>query len=431
MWGRAADLLKSSSVTVGQNSDILTFTVSNRYPQVAAALAASYARAYVTFRRRLDTETLEGARKGVSAELDRLRSSGQGNTALATDLAAKALELQTMEALQNANATVVRTGGSVTKVRPRPKLYAAYGLAAGLLLGLLVAALLEALDTRVRSEAEMTATVGLPLLGRIPVLRGRRLGGKRRLPVLLASPTSPEAEAFRKLRAGVDLANLRHSARSILVTSAIVDEGKSTVAANLAVAFAQAGRAVTLIDFDLRLPALLNIFELSSARGLTDLALGTIRLDDALQSVAVSGTGAEGGWTEGSLDVLVPGMLPPDPASFIEAPVVGQLLEELGSRSDLILIDSPPLLSAGDAAALLPKVDAVILVASRKNLRRPMLAEVRRLLDSSQTTPLGVVATNTTEVFSGAYEPPALSRKAASKKQAAIQDRASEVLESK
>ena len=425
----AGDLLKSSSVAVGQNSDILTFAVSNRHPALAAALATSYARAYVTFRRRLDMATLQSARDGVEAELDRLRSTGQGNTPLASDLATKAVELQTMEAVQNANATLVRSGDSATKVQPRPKLYAAYGLVAGFLLGLVVAALLEALDTRVRSEEELTSALGLPLLGRIPELRGRRSAGKPQPPVLITSPTSPEAEAFRKLRAGVDLANLRHGARSILITSAILNEGKSTIAANLAVAMAQAGRHVSLVDFDLRAPALLDVFDLPSTRGLTDLALETIEFDDALQPVAVSGRGADGGWMEGSLDVLVPGMLPPDPASFIEAPVVSKLLDELGRRSDLILIDSPPLLSVGDTAALLPKVDAVILVASRKNLRRPMLAEVRRLLGSSQTIPLGVVATNTAEAFASPYEP-APSRKAA-KKRSAVHESSSKAMESK
>jgi Mrp family chromosome partitioning ATPase len=83
------------------------------------------------------------------------------------------------------------------------------------------------------------------------------------------------------------------------------------------------------------------------------------------------------------------------------------LLEELASRSDLVLIDSPPLLSVGDAAALFPKVDALIVVASRRILRRPILVELRRLLDASQTVRLGVVVTNTKMVSAGRYAPPA------------------------
>ena len=387
------DLLSASGVSVGQNSDILTFRVSGRRASAAAALATAYARAYVVYRRQLDTSVLTDASRSVGAQLAQLRAAGQERSSLYTDLLVRQQQIRTLQTLQTPDAVVVRTATSASKVRPHPTTYAAFGVASGLMLGLLFAFLLEALDTRIRSDRELTGALGLTLLGRTPKLRDRGRGHKKnRLPVMLADPASSEAEAFRRLRVAIDLANLDGGSTSLLITSALPGEGKTTVATNLAVAFARTGRQTTLLDFDLRHPNVAQTFGLRADPGLTECALGEIDISDAIIPLDL------GSWNapdhtdaEGALDVVPTGQLPSDPAAFIESQVVSRLLSELQARSDILLIDSAPLLSSGDTASLLLKVDSVLVVANRRMLRRSSVEELKRVLGISPAACLGVV----------------------------------------
>ena len=389
------DLLRMSSVSVGQNSDILTFRVSDRRATAATALTTAYARGYVVYRRQLDASALQDARRRVGAQLAQLRATGRASSALYSDLLGRQQQIRTLETLQTPDAVVVRTPTSASKVRPQPRKYVAFGVGAGLLLGLVFAFLLEALDTRIRSDRELTRALGLPLLARTPKLRVPRLARKKtRLPVMLADSRSLDAEAFRRLRVGIDLANLNIGATSILITSALPGEGKTTVASNLAVAFARTGRRTTLVDLDLRHPSVAEQFGLRSDLGLTECALGEIEMHDAIVPFDLSSWDAlDSAPAHGSLDVMPTGQLPSDAAGFIESPVLSTLLVELQERSDILLIDSAPLLSAGDTASLLAKVDAVIVVANREMLRRSSLEELRRVLGTSPSVCLGVVLT--------------------------------------
>lgn len=393
MRSRVNDLLSASSVSVGQNSDILTFSVSDRHATAAAALATAYAQGYVLYRRQLDTSALQDARRRVAAQLAQLQATGQSRSPLYADLLARQQQIRTLETLQTPDAVVVRTPTSATKVRPRPETYAGFGVMAGVLLGLLSAFLLEALDTRIRSDRELTAALGLPLLGRTPTLRGSNFARKKTdLPVMLADPASSKAEAFRRLRVGIDLANVNAQATSILITSALPGEGKTTVASNLAVAFARTARRTTLVDLDLRHPSVARTFGLQSGAGLTECALGEIEVGDALISFDLSSRNVrDDALAQGSLGLMPTGQLPSDAAAFIESPVLNKLLSELQVRSDILLIDSAPLLNAGDTASLFAKVDAVIVVANRKMLRRSSLEELRRVLGTCPAVRLGVV----------------------------------------
>jgi succinoglycan biosynthesis transport protein ExoP len=397
--------LAESSVASSTNADILTFTVSDGNALLAARMATEYATQYTLYRRQLDTAALESARKGVQQRIDELRAQNAGSGPLYEALVEKEQNLQTFETLQTSNANVVQTPTGAAQISPRPKRNGIFGLALGLVLGFGLAFLLEALDTRARSVQEIGDRLGVPLLARVPE-PGRRLRSKNRL-VMLTEPTGGQAETFRMLRTNLDFAMLGHTAQAIMVTSAGEQEGKSTTIANLAVALARSGRHVVLVDLDLRRPYLNRFFQLGGP-GITQVALGQVSLDDALETVAitepspgrpytkphVNGNG-NGGPREatGLLEVLPSGPIPPDPGEFVGTQALTEILEQLRERADIVLVDAPPMLHVGDAITLSSKVDAIVVVTRVKTLRRQMLGELARQLSTVPTRVVGYIAT--------------------------------------
>jgi succinoglycan biosynthesis transport protein ExoP len=391
----SAELLHHSSVTAASDADLLTFAVTADTPLNAEHLASGYARVYTAYRHQLDVDALQRARKDVGSQLTDLRNNGQGGSALADKLAETQQQLQTLETLQTSNATVVRTASDAPKVSPKPIRDGAAGLALGLILGLGLALLVDALDTRVRSGEEVAERLGIPILGRVaePPKRLRERFGL----VMFDEPYGRHAEAFRMLRTNLELANIDREARVIAVGSALPAEGKSTTVANLAVAVARGGNRVALVDLDLRQPMLAQFFGQGEGWGVTDVALGRVDLATALLRIDVESfldepTGAPG---EGRvrLDVLVAGQIPPDPGEFISSRRLAGILADLRERYDVVLVDTPPILSVGDALALSTHLDAFILVSSLALTRRGELHELRRALTFARCEILGTVLT--------------------------------------
>ncbi|MGH2883791.1 MAG: CpsD/CapB family tyrosine-protein kinase, partial [Solirubrobacteraceae bacterium] len=218
----------------------------------------------------------------------------------------------------------------------------------------------------------------------------------------------------RMLRTNVEFAALGKDVQTIMVTSALEKEGKSTTMANLAVALARSGKRVVLVDLDLRRPFIDRFFDLGGHSGVTNIAVGHVSVGEALvpmvlrpvlgangadASVVTSsgqvkmvanGNGKHG---TGSLSVLATGPIPPDPGEFVGTPQLAAILDELRSQADVILIDAPPLFHVGDGLTLSSKADAVIVVTRMEVMRRPMLTELKRLLDTMPANKLGFVVT--------------------------------------
>ena len=207
------------------------------------------------------------------------------------------------------------------------------------------------------------------------------------------------------LRANLEFVNLDRGARTIMVTSALEKEGKSTTVANLAVALARAGQKVALVDLDLRRPAIASFFGIPySDPGMTNIVVGSSTLEAALVEVSrtpmaaadashVDGNGVGSNGSGGVLKVLTSGRIPPNPGELVKAKRLTAALEQLARSFDFVLIDTPPLLSVGDAMALSAHVDAMITVARLRVLRRGVLAELARTLETCATIKLGVVVT--------------------------------------
>jgi non-specific protein-tyrosine kinase len=276
---------------------------------------------------------------------------------------------------------------------------------------------IDALDARVRSTTEVAEQLGLPLLARIPP-PPKKLRKSEQL-VTIAHPRGTQAEAFRVLRTNLEFSLLgADDVKSLLLTSAIEEEGKSVTAANFAVTLARSGRRVCLIDLDLRRPCIDRFFGLLHAPGITDVALGLATLDEALTTIDLA-TGlprqhdGHSGRTAplaadgdaGTLDVFVSGSVPPDPGEFVGTRRLAEILVEVEGRHDIVVIDSPPLLRVGDAMTLSSRVDAILVVTRLNVVRRPMLKELKRVLDAAPAKKLGFVATGSrnTTGYTGSY----------------------------
>jgi Mrp family chromosome partitioning ATPase/capsular polysaccharide biosynthesis protein len=411
--------LSDSSVSAAADADILTFDVTNHDPNIARRLADAYASAYTDYRRELDTASIVRALAGVNLRIKELAHGGAARSALYTSLVGRQETLATMEALQTSNASVVKTADHATQIQPKPTRNGILGLALGIVLGIGLAFLWEALDTRVRTAQEIGQRLGgLPLLARIPAPRRKR--GVEQGLAMLANPSGAQAETFRMLRTNLEFVTLGRNDRTVMVTSAIEQEGKSTTIANLGVALARAGRRVVLVDLDLRRPSLDKLFDLTGP-GLTQVALGHVSLYQALARIAITdphpahpsgangsgnGNGNGNGHGEtrvlkGILEVLPSGPIPPDPGEFVGNQAVAAVLEQLRFHADVVLIDAPPLLRVGDAMTLSQKVDGVIVVASMRTARRQVLDELARQLETSSARVLGFVVTGAGE--DGAY----------------------------
>jgi tyrosine-protein kinase len=384
-----AALLANSSVTADPLADLLTFSVTDPSPTVALKLANAYAQQFTRYRHKLDSAALSAAIADARRKIKALVGSGEGRSQLSRRLAATEGDLEELQTLQAAGSSAAMVGPalSASLVQPKTKRNVLLGVIVGLALGIALAFIRESLDTRVRSADEFPARLGLPLLGQVPK-PDRRLAESRQL-ATLTKPKNSSSEAFRTLTNKLEMLQHEHHVGSIVITSPLEDEDKSTTAANLAVSLAQSGRHVILVDLNLRGPTVHRLFGLDNRVGFTHVARGGVEAADALRLGGVYTSGTEAG----VLEVVAAGYRPRDPGEFLLSSSVPEALTLLLKRCDLLLIDTPPVLAVGDAMTIAKHTDAVILVARVNRVRRESLVETRHVLDACPAMKLGVIAT--------------------------------------
>ncbi|MET4003014.1 capsular exopolysaccharide synthesis family protein [Arthrobacter sp. UYCu511] len=259
---------------------------------------------------------------------------------------------------------------------PNLKINLALGLVIGLALGIAAALLRTTLDTRVRSESDLRRFTEAPVLGGIAFEQDALKN-----PLLNEiSGHSQRSESFRQLRTNLHFAQITNNSKTFLLTSSLPGEGKSTTATNLALAMAEAGQRVALIDADLRRPMVAKYLGLEGSAGLTTALVGDANIKDLLQP-----------WGVHDLHVLTSGVIPPNPSELLGSEAMSTLIQRLEEHFDAIVIDAPPLLPVTDAAVLAQKVGGVIVVVGCHTAKQPEVTKAMATLQLIDANVLGVV----------------------------------------
>ncbi|MDR0300026.1 MAG: CpsD/CapB family tyrosine-protein kinase [Streptococcaceae bacterium] len=198
------------------------------------------------------------------------------------------------------------------------------------------------------------------------------------------NPKSPISEQYRTIRTNIEFAMVDNGLKSILMTSAEVGAGKSTLVANLAILFAEQGKRVLLIDADLRKPTVHRTFNLDNQSGLANVLVRQVELGSAIQETDFSK----------NLFILSSGSIPNNPSELLGSRAMADVLTEVRRVFDLIIVDTPPLLGVTDAQILSRAIDGVVLVAHANQTKKEELARAKRLLEQVQANILGCVLSN-------------------------------------
>jgi polysaccharide biosynthesis transport protein len=373
------------SVSGAGQADVAKISATDPDPVRAARIANTYGEQYVRFREQADRSKIAGAQSLVQQELAALTPSQRYGTVGQT-LQNRADQLGVLAALQTGNAELVQPATVPSSPSfPRTKRNGILGVLLGLLLGLLAALVSERLDRRVRNASELEDVYGVPVLGAVPESNSYTIAGTQPLPTV-------EAEAFALLRARLRYFNVDRDVRSLLVTSAIPGEGKTTVALNLAVAEAVTGNSkVALLEADLRRPALAKRLGIDPAPGLAEILSRNATLDDALRRVEVPSR-TNGNGPSASFTLITAGAVPPNPGELVESRAMIDLLSALSERFDRVIIDTPPTSVVSDAIPLIRLVSGVVIVSRVGTTTRDAARHLGGQLQKLRAPTLGVVA---------------------------------------
>lgn len=399
------ELANRITVTPEGQTNLIHLNVNAASPVEAKKIADTLAQKFIEWNRTSKRKDLKEAREEVFYKLkdteedllliankidtqpadkksQRLDAQWEMATGLYVMLSEKYEQLRINEAMETGGAEIVSAAVVPTNpIKPKPFQNGILALAVGLVFGTGLAFLIEYLDNTIKTPEDIEKYFELPLLAQIPKTDFPKKD--QRIVVSWAYPKSTVAEAYRTLRTSIQYLNFDRSIKSILITSSGPREGKTTTLANLAVTLAQAGIKVIVICSDLRRPNLHKMFHLDNNKGLTNVLTGKVKLKDALQEVENK-----------NLKVLPSGPLPPNPSELLGSVKMKRLINKMEEISDVVLIDTPPILAVTDSAVLATFVDGIIFVTSSGQSNREAAKEVKKLFGQENSRLLGVVLNN-------------------------------------
>jgi capsular exopolysaccharide synthesis family protein len=261
-------------------------------------------------------------------------------------------------------------------IRPKKLQNMLVAIVVGLMAGVGAAMFLEYLDDSIQTTEDAEEAVQLTTLGIIPWLRARDAAQL----ITLHDPRSPASESYRTLRTNIKFLSADTALRTLTVTSAGPEEGKSTTIANLGVSFAQAGKKVLIVDTDMRKPTVHTIFDLPNTEGLSSILAGDTSFTQAVRPTPQDG-----------LHVLTCGPLPPNPAELLESQRMTNLIDEMKGIYDLVLFDAPPIIAVTDASILASRLDGLILLLGVNKVTRKAARHALQLLGRAKVKVWGMV----------------------------------------
>lgn len=406
-YGTAAELEEATTVSGDPSSDLISISVETSDPDRSIAIANAVADAYIDFRNQLNRAQITETLNSLQQRIRRLPEGTPGRA----ELEAQAARFE-VAARAPSDTEVVEPATEATKTSPNLLRDSVVGFSIGLVIALLSVAIREAIDTTVRSEVDVEEMLAAPVLATVPALpRRTRLVTYGRYEALFADTYA--LLAAQLVRPDAE----QEGPKVIAVTSAVSEEGKTTTAANLAVALARRGKRVLLADFDFRKPSIAGLFAIpNGAPGALQVMSDKASLSDSLWSVALEGprpivsrngrTPARPDATEpesgGSLLVLPCGGMVP--ARQLPARSrIAELLRELRERADVVIIDTPPALLTVEVSELSRLVDSVLLVVRQGRVSERNLRALARQSHGWGVEIAGAVVTDTQDERGYAY----------------------------
>jgi tyrosine-protein kinase len=379
-------------------SNVASVTATDTDPDRSARLANTFASEFIAFRINSDRSKLRQARRDASRQIGNLKSSGVDKQ-LIKELASRIAQLRILEALQGGNAELVEAATPPSAPSsPKPRRNGLIGAFLGLLLGLALALGREQLDRRLKHPEELEEQFGLPLLTSIPKSRELSMFGMNGSGPPVLPPV--EGETFRMLRANMRHFNPGREISSVLVTSPAAKDGKSTIALNLAIAAAETGTDVLLLEADLRSPVLAQFLGVYAEKGLTSLLTEPdMNLSDVGWRIPAgqSRNGSSASASEPHLDVVFAGPYASNPTELLQTNRMRELIREAEANYSLVVVDAPPVTMVSDAIPLLTMVSGIIVVSRLGSNTRPLMKRLAEQLQRLETPALGLVANFATE----------------------------------
>ena len=359
----------------------ITVTATAGSGDRAAEIANTVARALRVTRERAGVRKVDSSIANVEKELDQLPP---GEEIQRDQLSERLQGLRALRAAQSENTQVVEPARApAAPISPNPRRNAILAFVVALLTAAGAVALAERLDRRLHDSRDVERLTGTPLLAQVPASAFPGAAPDPQLPIV-----------FQTLRDGLTYFNVDQRLASLLVISPLKGDGKTSVATNLAVAFARAGKQVILVDADLRSPQIATRMGTPSTPGLSEVISESSEIQDALVEIEPFGS---------YLRVLPGGSIPPNPSEMLGSARMSRILAELSEMSDLVLIDTPPVLVVSDAFPLFDQVAGIVGVSRLEQTPREAITRAIEVASSAGGRVLGMVATGARPAADGYY----------------------------
>jgi len=360
------------------------FSVDPIYDELSKKLAMGYIeRETAIAKRRLIQRFIDGYSDALlkipikHVENSKLELAISVNKGMYGNLLEYLIQVGIAESMTLSNITIVEPATKPDRPRyPKKSLNYAIGILLGLFWGLGLGLFVEYIDNTIESPEDIEHLKSLTVLGTIPKAKSL----KRSNIISTLDPTSPIIESYRMVRNSIQYISRDNLPKSIVITSSVEGEGKSSIAANISLAFKMSGMSIMLIDFNLRRPSLHNFFDVPNDKGLTNVLTEEIELKEV-----VVHTGLEG------LYLLPSGQIPPDPSKLVESRRLKDIINKLKEEFDIVIMDSPPIIPVNDPIVLGAIADGIIYVIESGRVNLSMIEHTIGIIERAGINLIGIV----------------------------------------